>query len=203
MKKILSLVLALALILTAVCALAEGPASKEEDEPSGYVWPSEEELKAIKAHNFGLGYGDSSAAEEVADPEIGITFLKEIPEAAAAAVEALKAANDKGDLTDAAEGVTIPDNFKDKKVVEVLAAQFDGDCANVTKEKVLNLKLGTPFTAGQEVLILIGIIGDDGVEWENPPFVGAGKEDGCVDVTLPSAVFIKLMNIPFLAGVIG
>ena len=190
MKKILSLVLALAMILTVVSALAVD--SKEDVDPSGSVWPTEEDLKAIRAHNFGLGYGSSSSEE--ADPEIGITFLNTIPEAANAAVEAIKAAAENKDLSGAFEGITV-DGITE--VDEIAAAQFEGDCANVKNEKILNIKFSTPFEAGTEVKVLIGFIGEDGVEWEQP-FTGTVKDDTSIDVTVPAAVFNKAENNPFL-----
>ena len=199
MKKILSLVLALAMILTAVCALAEAKPSKQDDKPSGSVWPTEEELKAIKAHNFGQNSGSTEAADttEEAEPEIGIKFLDSIPDAAASAVDAIKAAVEKKDFTGAFGDVTV-DGITN--VNEIVAAQFEGDCAGVTKDKILNIKFATPYEAGTEVKVLIGIIGEDGVAWEQP-FKGIVKDNTSIDVTVPAALFNKVLNNPFLVVV--
>ena len=199
MKKILSLVLALALILTVACALAEGTSSPQEVKPSGSVWPTEEDKKAINAHNFGQNSGSTEAADtaEETEPEIGIKFLDSIPDAAASAVDAIKAAVEKKDFTGAFGDVTV-DGITN--VNEIVAAQFEGDCANVKKDKVLNIKFATPYEAGTEVKVLIGIIGEDSVAWEQP-FDGVVKDNTSIDVTIPAALFNKVQNNPFLVVV--
>ena len=174
---------------------AEDAKKAEEDAKKA---AEDADLKAQRAHNFGQGWGSSSSTEDE-EPEIGIEFI-DIPAAAAATIDVLKAAFENGDLSGALAGISVPENYK--TVNEVAAAQFTGECAKVTKDKVLNIKFNTPYEAGKEVLVLIGIIGEAGVEWEEP-FKGVGKDDGSVDVTVPAAVFTKVLNNPFLVAVIS
>ena len=181
MKKLFSLVLALALLLTAVSAFATG--SKEEPSQSGTVVP---------------------AAETEEATEISIKFIADT-EASAAAIKAFADAKESGDILAA-----LPDDVKAKvpegfaTINELLTAQFEGDVAKVTDDMILNVKFETAYAAGQKVLVLIGILPTaegEGIEWQT--FEGVGKDDGSVDVTVPKAVFEKVQTNPFLIGVIS
>ena len=181
MKKLFSLVLTLALLLTAVSAFATG--SKEEPNQGGTVVP---------------------AAETEVAPEIGVKFVADT-EASAAAIKAFADAKEAGDVL-----APLPDDVKAKvpegfaNINELLTAQFEGDVAKVTDDMILNVKFETAYADGQKVIVLIGILpAAEGEEIEWQAFDGIGKADGSVDVTVPKAVFEKVQTNPFLIGVIS
>ena len=181
MKKLFSLVLALALLLTAACAFAQG--SKEEPTNGGAAVPATETEEA---------------------PEIGVSFIADT-EASAAAIKAFADAKEAGDIL-----APLPDDVKAKvpegfaTINEMVTAQFDGELDKVTDDVILNVKFETAYGDGQKVIVLIGILpaeADGEIEWQ--AFDGVGKADGSVDVTVPKAVFEKVQTNPFLIGVIS
>ena len=179
MKKVFSLLLVLALLLTAVSVFAEG--SKETPGGGGSVVPKTEEA-----------------------PEISVKFIEDT-EASAAAIKAFADAKEAGDiLAPLPEDVRalVPEGFG--TINEMLTAQFEGELDKVTDEVILNVKFETPYADGQKVIVLFGILpaeADGEIEWL--AFDGVGKADGSVDVTVPKAVFEKIQTNPFLIGVIS
>ena len=114
MKKLFSLVLTLALLLTAVSAFAGG--SKETPGGGGTVVPVTEET-----------------------PEIGISFIDDT-DASAAAIKAFGEAKDAGDvLAPLPEDVSalIPEGFG--TINELKTAQFDGEVDKVTEDMLINV----------------------------------------------------------------
>ena len=178
MKKLFSLVLTLALLLTAVSAFAAG--SKETPGGGGTVVPVTEET-----------------------PEIGISFIDDT-DASAAAIKAFGEAKDAGDvLAPLPEDVSalVPEGFG--TVSELLTAQFDGEVDKVTDDMLINVMFETPYAEGQKVIVLIGILPEAEGEIEWKVFEGVGKADGSVDVTVTKDVFEKVKTNPFLIGVIS
>lgn len=179
MKKLFSLVLTLALLLTAVSAFAAG--SKEEPSGGGTVVPVTEET-----------------------PEIGISFIDDT-DASAAAIKAFGEAKDAGDvLAPLPEDVSalVPEGFG--TINELKTAQFDGEVDKVTEDMLINVMFETPYAEGQKVIVLIGILPEEAegeIEWK--VFEGVGKADGSVDVTVTKDVFEKVKTNPFLIGVIS
>ena len=184
MKKILTLVLALALILTAVSAFASSP---EEPNQGGNAVPN-----------------NGGAVVAVKAPEITVKFITDT-EASAAVLKLFADAAAAGDVL-----APLPDDIKAKipegfnKINELLTAQFEGDLSLVKDEMILNVMFQTPYGDGQDVMVLIGILpekADGEVEWN--VYKGVGKADGSVDVTVPKEIFEKVQTNPFLIGVIS
>ena len=178
MKKLFSLVLTLALLLTAVSAFAAG--SKEEPSGGGTVVPVTEET-----------------------PEIGISFIDDT-DASAAAIKAFGEAKDAGDvLAPLPEDVSalVPEGFG--TINDLKTAQFDGEVDKVTEDMLINVMFETPYAEGQKVIVLIGILPEAEGEIEWKVFEGVGKADGSVDVTVTKDVFEKVKTNPFLIGVIS
>ncbi|QTE68791.1 hypothetical protein JNO48_02460 [Clostridiales bacterium] len=172
MKKLFSLVLALAMLLTAAFAIAEG--SKEEPTIGGDV--------------------SGVPMEFIADTE-----------ESAAAIKAFADAKEAGDVL-----APLPDDVKAKipegfaTISEMVTAKLDGEIDNLPDEVVMNVMFETPYSDGQKVIVLIGILpenAEEEIEWQ--AFDGVGKADGSVDVTVPKAVFEKVQTNPFLIGVIS
>ena len=176
MKKLFSLVLALALLLTAACAFAQG--SKEEPGGGGTV---------------------------VNVPEITIKFIDDT-EASAAAIKTFADAKEAGDiLAPLPEDVRamIPEGFG--TINEMRTAQFEGEIDKVTTDEfILNVMFDTPYGEGKKVVVLIGILPETAegeIEWK--VFNGVGKADGSVDVTVTKEIFEKVQTNPFIIGVIS
>ena len=173
MKKLFSLVLTLALLLTAVSAFAEG--SKEEPTVGGTV---------------------------VDKPEIGISFIDDT-DASAAAIKAFGDAKDAGEALPLPEDVLalIPEGFG--TVNEMVTAQFGDGVDQLTEDALINFVFDTAYAEGQKVIVLIGILpeAEGDIEWK--VFEGTGKADGSVDVTVTKDVFEKVKTNPFLVGVIS
>ncbi len=182
MKKILSLVLALMMVLTAVSALAVG--SKET--PGG---------------------GGSSAATDE-EPEIKIVVV-EGTELSKAVVEQFKKAFGTSDpLAPLSAEIKekVPADYG--TVNEMLTAQFSGEVGAVKKEVKMNMKFETAYGAGEKVIVVIGILPADAtsvsvadIVWQE--FDGTGEADGSVTFTIPKDTFVKINTNPFVIGVIS
>ena len=168
MKKIIALVLALALVLTAVCALADN--SKQTTGGGG--------------SSGGSSSGSSTVVTE--EPVITIKFVKDTDKSAAV-IKAFKDAYDKGDVLS-----VLPDDIKAQigegqvNINEMLTAAFDGDVSKITKDVVMTVKFETLYKAGEQVTVLLAILKDP-VEWHT--FKGVGLADGSVQFTIPKAIF--------------
>ena len=180
MKKLFSLVLALALLLTAVSAFAAG--SKEEPNQGGAA---------------------ATTTTEKA-PEISVKFIADT-EASAAAIKAFADAKEAGDILaplPADVKAKVPEGFA--TINEFLTAQFEGKFDNLPNEVILNIMFESSYAGVPKVIVLIGILPEaEGEEIEWQAFDGVGKDDGSVDVTVPKAIFEKIQTNPFLLGVIS
>ena len=172
MKKILALVLALALILTACTALAATKNSKRNND---------------------IAAGDT---DEETVSMTGIAPTEKLQEI----MDAIKAANDEqGDpmkcLPEAAAAL-VPEGFK--TINDMACWKLDGDVTGLD-ELELTFKFETPYTEGEEVTVLIGIAPADAeeVEWIVKDCVA--NADGDVVVKVTREELNKISNNPFIA----
>ena len=169
MKKILSLVLALVLVLTAVSALATG--SKQKPTTKGTT-----------------------------DEELGVKFIGDT-DASRAAIDSFRAAYEAGDPLS-----VLPENIRSQipagrtQINELLTAQFEGNISGITKDVLVTVRFETAYEKGSDVTVLLGIL-EDPIDWHT--FAGKGQEDGSVQFKVPFAVFQKIMDNPFLIGVVN
>ena len=173
MKKILALVLALALVLTAVSAFAE--ASKTIiDIPQVEV---------------------DAAEVEVLLPE------EEIP-AVAALVESLKAAADGGDVLSALPEeirAALPED--QKNINEIAPIQFIGKEEEVKNDLVITTKFTTLYTPGEKVTVLLARVNVDPVEWF--AFEGTVQDDGSVQFVIPADTVKTFLNEDMAIAVVS
>lgn len=170
MKKILALVLATLMVLTAVSALAE----KDTTMP-----------------------GKSKTAPFISNVESELEMTKVVPAPAAlqAIIDAIVAAGPDGAAAYLATLAEIPEGFT--KLTEAQDCyQITGDTTDAGDQEFI-FHFGTPFGEGQEVLLLIGIAPAEGdVEWLM--LNGKGNADGDVVVTITGEQIQKIANNPFL-----
>ena len=173
MKKILALVLALALVLTAVSAFAE--ASKT---------------------NLNIPVVEDNAPEvEVLLPE------EEIP-AVAAVVESLKAAADGGDVLSALPEeirAALPED--QKNINEIAPIQFIGKEEEIKNDLVITTKFTTLYTPGEKVTVLLARVNVDPVEWF--AFEGTVQDDGSVQFVIPADTVKTFLNEDMAIAVVS
>lgn len=173
MKKILSLVLAMVLVLTAVSAFAE--ASKT---------------------NLNIPVVEDNAPEvEVMLPE------EEIP-AVAAVVESLKAAADGGDVLSALPEeirAALPED--QKNINEIAPIQFIGKEEEIKNDLVVTTKFTTLYTPGEKVTVLLARVNVDPVEWF--AFEGTVQEDGSVQFVIPADTVKTFLNEDMAVAVVS
>ena len=175
MKKILALVLALMMVLTAVSAMAAG----SPETPGGKT-----------GGGSGAGYYADTTTEDAQLSKAGDT------DGTKAIKQLLIDGNAAGDPLS-----LLPDDVKakipadQKKVNEMVTYQLTGD---VSKSNPLTLVLvfETKYAEGEEVTILLGIPAGSKTEWI--VLKGKGNKDGAVVVTLDKATMNKLGNNPFV-----
>ncbi len=177
MKKILSLVLALMMILTAVSALA----AKSKEEPGG-------------------GGGSTGDSDE---PEIKIEVVADT-NLSKAAIEAFKK-DPLGPLSDEikanipADYGTINEMLTAKFVGEVGAVKKEVKMnmmfeTHYGKDEKVIVIIGILPADATDVKV-------EDIEWQE--FDGIGEEDGSVTFTIPKDTFVKINTNPFLIGVIS
>lgn len=175
MKKILSLVLALVMILAVACAAAESP----ETPGGGGVAPAVPEISIefIGDTEISKGIIDSfKAASDAGD------VLSPLP----------------ADIKDKAVGLSLT------TINEMVTAKFVGDTSKVSDTVTLIIAFETKYGKGDKLLVLFGVLPEtpEGeVKWS--AFEGTGLEDGRVEVTVPKALFDEIKDKPFLVGVIS
>jgi hypothetical protein len=211
MKKILALVLSLTMILTVASAFAAN-GSPEKPTPTGSIitptpapdptatpepTSAPDPTATPEPTNTPGGGGQGGGTVVTEEPKVTIKFLTDT-DASKKIIEEFKAALEKGELPDAIKD-KVPEGFKN--VTEMLTVQFEGEVDKVTKEMILNVFFETQYAKDQKVIVLIGVLTKDPIEWQ--AFNGVGKEDGSVDVTLPADVFNTLKTDPFLICVIS
>ena len=173
MKKVLALMVALVLVLTAVSALAGG-SPETPDKKSG-----------------GSSYGSDTTEEK--EPELG----------KAADTEATKAIKQLIiDGQNAGDALSkLPDEVKSKipagmkTVNEMATYKLEGDVSKV-KSLVLVFTFETPYAEGEEVTLLIGIPGANETEWI--VLTGKANKEGAVVVTVDEATLNEVSNNPFV-----
>ncbi len=180
MKKVLSLVLALVMVLCAASVLAEG--SKTVDDNEG-------------ATNNGGGYGGGAGAA-AAEEAISLVFTDDSEETAAL-IKQFKDAFDAGDVL-----APLPEDIKGQlagftTVNEMRTAYFTGDTSKVTAPQSFDVAFNTQYEEGSEVKVLL----NKGGAWT--VVGGAGNAAG--GITLEFAPeFIKAMgNDPFVLMVVS
>lgn len=175
MKKILSLVLALALAVCAFAAMADGPSKTNPDIAPGGT---------NEANTLSLVFVDNTEDTQKV-------------------VDAFKAAFDAGDVLAAfPEDVrgALPEGLT--KINEMLSAEFEGDIEAQEDSVLINIVFETPFEpAGDQVAVLFGKLNGEEVTWtvvDN----GVIKDDGSVDVTLTKDLIKDLASAqPFMVAV--
>ena len=165
MKKLLSLVLALALCLSAVAAVAEAVPSKTTGD-----------LVEVTAEGLTIEVNDDAAAPELAK---------------LAAAESIQdyfgdVVTEDGAVAPLAENLKIDEFF----AIEV-SGYTEGDVE-------LTISVATPYEAGEEVIVLIGVVEDGIVTWY--AFNGVAGEDGVV-VTLPAETMAAINGTTALVAV--
>ena len=173
MKKILSLVLALVLVLTAVSVFAE--ASKT---------------------NINIPVVEDNA------PEVVVQLPEEEIPAVAAVVESLKAAADGGDVLSALPEeirAALPDD--QKNINEIAPIQFIGKEEEVKNDLVVTTKFTTLYTSGEKVTVLLARVNVDPIEWF--AFEGTGLEDGSVQFVIPADTVKTFLNEDMAIAVVS
>ena len=177
MKKILSLVVALVLVMAAVSALAEG-SKTGADIPVATV-----------ANN------NADAAEAVS------LVIVDDTEESAALIKVFQDAFAAGDvLSPLPEDVRAQIPEEQKNINEMVTAQFVGDVDKLEGTLKVNLKLDTPYEKDQKVTVLFGKLGDP-VAWK--VFEAAGMEDGSIEFILPAGDVMEMGNDPFVLAVVS
>ena len=173
MKKILSLVLALVLVLTAVSVFAE--ASKT---------------------NYNIPVVEDNA------PEVVVQLPEEEIPAVAAVVESLKAAADGGDVLSALPEeirAALPDD--QKNINEIAPIQFIGKEEEVKNDLVITTKFTTLYTPGEKVTVLLARVNVDPVEWF--AFEGTVQDDGSVQYVIPADMVKTFLNEDMAIAVVS
>ena len=173
MKKILSLVLALVLVLTAVSVFAE--ASKT---------------------NYNIPVVEDNA------PEVVVQLPEEEIPAVAAVVESLKAAADGGDVLSALPEeirAALPED--QKNINEIAPIQFIGKEEEVKNDLVITTKFTTLYTPGEKVTVLLARVNVDPVEWF--AFEGTVQEDGSVQFVIPADTVKTFLNEDMAIAVVS
>ena len=173
MKKILSLVLALVLVLTAVSVFAE--ASKT---------------------NLNIPVVEDNA------PEVDVLLPEEEIPAVAAVVESLKAAADGGDVLSALPEeirAALPED--QKNINEIAPIQFIGKEEEVKNDLVVTAKLTTLYTPGKKVTVLLARVTGDTIEWFT--FEGTVQEDGSVQFVIPAGTVKTFLNEDMTIAVVS
>ena len=178
MKKILALVLALTMILTAVSAFAADSPENPGKKGGGTT-----------------GGGGSTAYDTTVEEEV--TMGKVADNDATKAIKQLFVdGNAAGDplskLPDDVKG-KIPEGFK--TVNEMVTYQLSGDVSKVNS-LTLTFTFETKYADGEEVTVLIGIAGAKETEWIVK--TGKGNKDGDVVVTVTKAELDKISSNPFV-----
>ena len=173
MKKILSLVLALVLVLTAVSVFAE--ASKTN-------------------HNIPV--------VEDNEPEVVVVLPEEEIPAVTALVESLKAAADAGDVLSALPEEIRAALPEDQKTInEIAPIQFIGKEEEVKNDLVVTTKFTTLYTPGEKVTVLLARVTADPIEWF--AFEGTVQEDGSVQFVIPADTVKTFLNEDMAIAVVS
>jgi hypothetical protein len=193
MKKVVALVLALVLALTAVVALAapspQGPGGKVEPAPAGGGTTGDVTPADDKADEEVVDEKAAEEAKELAKTAEVVETVGKDSDYSATVKESLKEAADKGDVLDALPE-EIQEELKEEgltAVNEMVTVKFPADSKNLT----FKMKFQTPYKAGQTVAVLIAVPGKDGnVEWVSVNGIATG--DGEVVFIFDEATYDKV-----------
>lgn len=200
MKKILSLVMALALVLTAVSALA-ADSKGGQDIPQIVVTPTKSDLDYVEAQKTAATAGTDAATEAEAEDEIGLKVVEgnATSEALIAAFQsAVAAGTDMLALLPEDVRALIPAG--QTKINEMMVAQFEGNLENETANLIVNFSFATKYTAGSKVTVLFGQLTDP-ITWT--AIEGTAKDDGSVDFEVPADLYKAVKNDPFVLAVVS
>ena len=186
MKKVISLVAALVLVLCSVSAFAAG--SPDNNALRDYLV---ERMTGAGNNNNNTTGGTGTAKAEVTLVEITPTgVLKELIDKILAGGKVAKVS--LKDLVPADFLAKIKD---DANINELIAMSFKN---NEGEAKQITFTFETPYKEGTEVTILIGIPGKTIADTEWIELVGVANAAGSVVVTVSEALMTKLANNPFL-----
>lgn len=182
MKKLVCLVLAL--VCFATVAMAESVPSK-----------STADMVSVEVK------GDAgivvAPVEDTAENQVVIAKCNaEIEKLAAAASVAAYF----GEVKNAAgEIVTLGDGLTVAEFLPLTVANYEETAGNVT----VSFQLATPYAAGETVIVLVGIVAEDGaVEWTAFEAVGTGV-NGAIEVEFTSEVLLAIQNGTALMAVVS
>jgi len=184
MKKVVALVLALVLTLTAVVALAAPSPQGPSGKTTGDVTPADD-----KADEEVVDEKAAEKAKELAKTAEVVETVGKDSDYSATVKESLKEAADNGDVLDALPE-KIQEELKEEgltAVNEMVTVKFPADSKNLT----FKMKFQTPYKAGQTVAVLIAVPGKDGnVEWISVNGISTG--DGEVVFIFDEATYDKV-----------
>ena len=176
MKKILALVLASVLALTALNVLAEGTPSKTVDDLLHVEVVNTEAVDVIVDETENAVVDDFLGSLQAAADK-NASIAEALPEAAIAA---------------------LPEDAAITSVIEVVSLKVEKSTEEIDVETVIvNMKLATEFT-GKTFFVLLGIVAPDGInDWRLAP--ATALEDGSVNVELDKETLNWLGDNEFLA----
>ncbi len=193
MKKLVSVLVALMLCLTAVAA-AESVPSKTTDDMTN-IAASAENMPADST--LAVATGDK-AEEHVAACEKEIKKLQESTSVAAYFGEVKNAAGEVVSLTE----VLGTDTLNVFEFTTLTVENYKEEYGKVTAK----MQFATSYPAGEKVLVMIGLItvaedGTQNVEWT--VFEGTAAADGSIEVVLDPAIMTSIQNGTAVMSVIS
>ena len=201
MKKVISLVLALVLVLCAVSAFAEG--SKGNEDLKEYLIERMTGAGTAATTGGGAATGGAATGGTAATAAEPTTVFEITPTGTAKELVDKVLAGGK-DAKTTLNGLVPADvlaNVKDGAVInEILPMQFKN---NNGEAKQITFTFETPYAEGTKVTILIGIPGKTLADTEWIELVGTGNAAGSVVVTVSKELMTKLSNNPFIVIALG
>ena len=191
MKKILSLVMALALVLVAVSAFASD--SVEEYTPS----LTKEDYERLENQYQGGLLKQSSGGSAVVPAGLSFDIIPD-NDATKALIDAFAAAQEAGDVLSAFPEAVKAQIPADLTVVnEIVTALLSGNADGVVSATV-GCKFTTAYEAGSKVCMAFGISADQWVLKE-----GTAQTDGSINVTLDKDLIDRILNKPITLVVVS
>ncbi len=194
MKKIVSLLLAMMMCLTAI-AFAESVPSKTTNDLTAFE-VSGEQIPADS--DFAITTASAEDEEKVKACENEIASLKQVG-AAAYFSDVKNAAGEKVDLAAVLEA----DTLNVYEIVPVVASNYDAAYGAVQTTMLFS----TPYAAGEKVIVLIGSVtvnadNTQSVEWVAYEGVGVGT-DGAIQVELDANIISTVQDGNSLIAVVS
>lgn len=182
MKKIIALLLALALTLFAVAAFAASPSKKGEDYIIVIVDPEHPGAPDGPAFYFAI----SDDEELVAKANAELENLK-----AAESVQAYFSQED------AIAKILGKAEYQVNEFWPVIAGNYDPSMGKV----IVKLYFATPYKANSDVAVMLGFGEAGSVEWTT--FAGKVQDDGCVQVTLDPDTVLRVQEQTALLAIVN